>query len=905
MPSLWSQVWQALLELVTGPGQSTEQQRTWFQQSGWLQRLEQYGIDWEELEPIVARARQDPLLKKLGVEKFFNVVLQWVIDKKRSDYSTLLHIVRSWGGKMPKTVANRKLMNTVSAMTLGTPAFNPKNRNRYNISDKYPLPLAVLNDKRLAANRKALLNAAGNNPTLVEWIKTFALTAANLRGKGSLANLTKDQSQLMAEVQAVMRSLTENGFDPDQIDELAKNLFINKSHVQAEAAALGLNLNKEANRDFAKRTSLRKKIAAFRKAERNGLELPNLKNSEKVNGKVPLATLMWAKVMNELNEQQAQQASYKMAVNAGILKPANNGKKNNGQINGEPNANIRQETLEGILNYNALNPIGKGGRSQLGDPALAPEAENGIQKATTKYTHGIQTTPFNPLGPPGPRHPNGVKRNTPNLARRNSNNPNNLNSKQRAMLNSLEGGAAKGSNGGLPSLASMMGMGVGVNGSYTNNKNGSFRFANSIRHANAPTGNLNSNQYGDMLRHMVVTCNHYRAGSLNVDFHFANNETLRQARVALYKAVQENLFEKLDVLRKMCGDGVSSDDSAYKMLMRMGRITGEEKLPQQSAGNGKNGARKAVGALSVTLLPKNAGKTKGVLKGTAQLFPYPASLGQPNARLGVLDWTPLIVRFLEAGDQMSGRAAHVFSRLAVCNRLPNFPMVYGVGMATRSNGKKAIMVMQEAVHGTLSDWLRDKSPHVSMVALAMTQVLLALAAVHGRGMQHGGLSASSVQFLRSRRASTKVGQWSQYRVGNRDIYLTRTGDHFMLDLLTPSIRRRVGPNARHCEVAQVIRMFKSALVAGGAGEQYKQLMAMVTRNRPDAVMFLHNPETVELLQSLSARLVMMGSGKKVTVGRAYAFDVVPQGYKPYTGSPKIVCEGASLFTKVRAALNQL
>lgn len=868
----------ALVALMWGSTPPTDADVEHFASSGWIQKLEDYGIKWDEIRPAVERARRDPALSSLSGGKFADLVLGWLVDKKRAEYAVLHKIVKSWNGKEPTRKQNLALLETVSKMKLATPAFNPRHE-RFN---KRELPLAKLNDHRLAANRRALLNAVGNDAALANTIRRFALTAANLKGQGNVGNLTRDRALLARQVQAVTNSLLQNGFDPDQLDDLLDSMLIDMGQVQAEAAALGLDIGNENDLNFAKRTALRKMIRGYRDLEGKGFR-PNIPNSEKVRGRIPPSTLMWAKLLANFDDDKKRAKVHQLAQEAGFL--------------GDNN-----------VPFDQLSPL----RSRRNKLALNAEMESAVQQQVNRRTHQGQATPLNPLGRPGARHPGKPANNAPpNLAgwgNNNNSNNGNLNKQQRTLASSLFGGnnsamiGANKANNSPPSLASLMGMGVGVDGDYYN-ANGSFRFANSIRQANAPTGDLNRAQYDDLLRHMVVTCNHYKAGSLNVDFHFASNETLRQARVALYKEIQHKIFEKHDVLRKMCGDGVSSDDSAYKMLMRMGRITGEEKVSPQGAQ--QQGAAKPAGVLSVTLLPKHAGRTKGALKATAQLYPYPASLGQPNARLGVIAWLPLIVRFLQAGDQQSARAAHVFSRLAVCNRMPHFPVVYGVGMATRSTGKKAIMVVQEAVHGTLSDWLRDKSPSVPMVALALTQVLLALAAVHGRGMQHGALTASSVQFLRSRHASAKAGQWSQYRVGNRDIYLVRSGDLFLLDTLAPSIRRRVGPTARHCEVAQVIRMFRSALVAGGAGGQYKQLMAMVSRNRPDAVMFLHNPETVALLQSLSARLVTMGSGKKVAVGRAYAFDVVPKGYKPYTGSPKAVCEGASLFTKVRAALNQL
>ena len=442
-------------------------------------------------------------------------------------------------------------------------------------------------------------------------------------------------------------------------------------------------------------------------------------------------------------------------------------------------------------------------------------------------------------------------------------------------------------NDGIPTLNNV----PSANGGY----GGGFKVLPRIAQPEISTGRLTAEQKRDLWGHLRAGADAFSKGSRNVGFTFRDEAGVRHTRMHLFLGIQRVLFGKERAADKMCDPNVTSENSVFKMLARMGRITGKERR----------------GSLDLQLEAKDGAPSKST--GTMSLVPCP---GDQNARLAI--WyarpggasqelaVPMTVRFLYTSSESAARAAYILSRQAVCNRFPHFPLVYGVGVAQRSSGGKAIMVMQEAPHGTLLDWVQGgRRGHEA--ACALVQVLLALAVVHGRGMQHGGLKMTSVLFMRSRRPGG--GQrWSQYRIGNRDVFVSRLGDLFMLDTLAPSIRRRTGPNARHCEVAQAIRLFKSQLVGGGQRDDYKQLMSLVRRFRSDAVMFLHNPQVLTILQRMTAGLVQVrgaAGSKAISPARGYTFDVVPSGYKPYVGARGVVCPEASLFNKLGAALSQL
>lgn len=366
------------------------------------------------------------------------------------------------------------------------------------------------------------------------------------------------------------------------------------------------------------------------------------------------------------------------------------------------------------------------------------------------------------------------------------------------------------------------------------NDNGRFAVANNV-----------ASGYHDGSKSQGRALGKYLAGKVA-----GNASLLPYLRMRMFYQVARGLFGKNNAHDKLCGKALGDSDSAYKFLRRAEQVAG------CIDGN-------TVTVHVQTERTKRAKKTVTLVR----------RLG--NADVWEAEWQgtqhtyPMIAWKIKLRDEGALLRMHAFSRLAVCNVCPHFPMLYG---AVRCN--KYYVAFTEPMHGNLGEWLNaNRRPGLGSVIVALVQVMAALAAMHARGATHGALKAKRVKLLAAR--SAKVGErWSQYRVGNRDIYVASVGPLFVLPRVVAN-RTKIAP---HCEVLRVLGMFRET----AAANVVERLARIVRAQKPDAVMFLHSAEVLELLGQYSRGMVSWKREQKAMEGQAY--DVVPKGYKPYRGS---------------------
>ncbi len=857
--------------------------------------FKKYGISSDEVFSTLDRmSERSAFFAKLDPLDRLDLVTQALVTQKKDDFEALYRRVERMRDG-PPTNFNMKVVKEFDAMRQ-VPAFSKEVRQAPQLG----LPNNTSNNKLVKANRNVLkkrIQAATEEyrPQLWKLANDYGLTATNLMRGGKLPERNEDLLAAMkTSAGAVLFGSAKPKNGESALNALMSNLGVSEARAKAIAHSMGIPYNGEYHVKFAKARAVRaaanEQRRKFEALQQGGLRLSNFNLNERASN----LNRKWAMLNREARKKK--------------------GNYGGGAEAREWHRKIQQEREEyvhpagyfGEENFEEVRGLGGASRAEsvAGNGPQNQNLQNkrpGVKRNSQLYTvkkRGVQAEPNMSELEEGE-----VEQQVENL--NSARNGNGL----------LFGKAFKGGNGGFNA--------PNANGLYA--QNGEFRVINRIGGSMVPRGSLTTAQANDMLVHARKITDTFMIGSREVNYQFAEDATVRQVRSNLFITVQHQIFGKTRAVDKLCG--VDTDAAWLKMQQRMGRIVG---IRQRSGANANlarimssnrrttsantNSANatpgKPVGIVTLNLAPKDGAFKGSSNRGDIYLFNWAYS-GDVNAKLGV--WSgiqgmplPLLVRFLSLADGDQVRLAHAMSRRTLCNRLPHYPVIYNIGSSKMSNGKEALMVLQEATHGTLYDWLRK--PHtLSQAAVAMTQVLLALAGVHARNEQHGGLTAVSVTYLRSRAPRSKNGgAYSQYRVGNRDIFLARNGHHFLLDVLAPSSRKSTGPRSRHCEVAQVIRMFKSSLEQRGAREHYKRLMSVVRTHRPDAVMFLYNLQALNVLERLSSRGVRIGDGRlQLPVGPGYKFDVVPPEYKTYRGHPQAVCSGGSLFRRVGMALSQL
>lgn len=528
-------------------------------------------------------------------------------------------------------------------------------------------------------------------------------------------------------------------------------------------------------------------------------------------------------------------------------------------------------TFRAKNNSNQLTPEERAAfTSTPGSGVIFNEEELGLTKAQKNKKRGVNLGRWFQQVEAAPR-----RNNTPNNANRNAN----VNANRNASRNNENFGLTKRQRGNVGG-----GGGGGGSGStiwYTNNGDDrAFSMATPIAREGFIIGKqrLNGTEEGMWKA--------YLSGLLDLKLDAAHRvrdaSFLVVARHRALDRVQEWVFDKPDGAKKACKANRDDDDALYRFMSRVERTLG---------------CTDATGLR--VIIPdgkRNLGGVGGVMFDRQQLKQaHTSAAKRARVLLGRVS-IPLLVWTFRARDQAAMLRAYAMSRLAVCGRNPHFPMVYG---AVTCLERKEYALVTESFHGTAALWLRTFQPAVHHVAVALVQVLLALASMHSRRLLHGNVSPHAVLMLNAAPSKDDKGRWHVYRVGNRDIALSTTGPLFALgDFSNTRVFPRGGAPA-HCEVVRALQMFKAHLPR----KPYKALTNFARAARLDAAMFLHHATVLQALASMMGGTGALRWDSRVPDGlRAYQkHDVLPQGYKPQPSS-RGACDTAG---SVLGALEEL
>ena len=190
------------------------------------------------------------------------------------------------------------------------------------------------------------------------------------------------------------------------------------------------------------------------------------------------------------------------------------------------------------------------------------------------------------------------------------------------------------------------------------------------------------------------------------------------------------------------------------------------------------------------------------------------------------------------------------------------------------------------MHGSLVTWLKAKRARPwQEVAHAVTQGLLALAVLHGERIVHGALTPDNIVLMNVEPGS---GAYWHYQVGNRAIYVRKARHVFALNNFSKTVDYGQ-ENVRqqpHCEVGQVLRMFMVPSYDRAILLRLKRLARIATDTRPDAGMFLWDPDVGNILRGNYVGIPQVKRDADALAGNSNAadrFDVLPAGYRPHTG----------------------
>lgn len=250
--------------------------------------------------------------------------------------------------------------------------------------------------------------------------------------------------------------------------------------------------------------------------------------------------------------------------------------------------------------------------------------------------------------------------------------------------------------------------------------------------------------------------------------------------------------------------------------------------------------------------------------------------GRGNTWLARFNNIPMYVRRVPLQNEDELVRLHDNTRLARTG-LPFFPLTYGAARCGKRGGRGYYVVLTEAFHSTLRRWVREPRQPSEFVS-ALAQVLIALAAIHGRGLVHGALTPDNIVFTQFPRA----GGWWDFKVGSTHMDVKQSKALFALNNMGKSAVWNSGPSsAPPCEVRDVLRMFATAKVSTDVRRRVVALYKLAAGEPMDAPTFLQNAEVKTLLRGISS--VGISIGARVANSRPGLVEVVPATYVPYDG----------------------
>lgn len=240
--------------------------------------------------------------------------------------------------------------------------------------------------------------------------------------------------------------------------------------------------------------------------------------------------------------------------------------------------------------------------------------------------------------------------------------------------------------------------------------------------------------------------------------------------------------------------------------------------------------------------------------------------------LGRYSENPVFVRTIKLSREDELIHMQTFSRLAVCNLSPHFPILYGAGVE-KQGSRGSFVALCEPFHGTLRGWLASTLKQTSPIVSALAQLMMALGVLHGRNIRHGALSPDNIVLFKYPSHSG----WWVYRIGNRDIYVRKAGTLFALNNFSKSAALGNGRAEPHCEVVALLNMFRRRLRRA----LYDGLMRVAVREKLDAAMFMRHPRVIRLFNTYASHVV---TTQKHATNELDRYDVLPPGYTPRRGT---------------------
>lgn len=240
-----------------------------------------------------------------------------------------------------------------------------------------------------------------------------------------------------------------------------------------------------------------------------------------------------------------------------------------------------------------------------------------------------------------------------------------------------------------------------------------------------------------------------------------------------------------------------------------------------------------------------------------------------------IDGIPCFARQIRLSRSEELFRMQAYSRLAICNAIPHFPVLYATVRC--GQGKRGYyLAFTEAFHSSLRAWFKvETSRESAKVMPALAQIMMALAVLHGRNMRHGSLSPDNIVLFRY---PAQKGWW-MYRIGDRDIYIRKSGTLFALNNFAKS--EEFGNNnvrlEPHCEVIALLDMFRRHM----RRKVYLGMVNIAQEGKMDAAMFMRDPRVMRLFNSYASLVV---TDKSQTTDPMDRFDVLLPEYKPRQGT---------------------
>jgi hypothetical protein len=155
--------------------------------------------------------------------------------------------------------------------------------------------------------------------------------------------------------------------------------------------------------------------------------------------------------------------------------------------------------------------------------------------------------------------------------------------------------------------------------------------------------------------------------------------------------------------------------------------------------------------------------------------------------------------------------------------------------------------------------------------------------LHAHGMMHGRVEADNVVYFKY----PNSGKWWAYRIGNKDVYIRKSGHLFALNNYSQTTETNANSHLEpHCEIVQVLDLFDDPDDPDRRAF-LNTLKTIAQDEKPDAAMFMRNAAVLRAFKrysSLSIDVVAANAERNHRTRQMDRFDILPKGYQPFSGS---------------------